>query len=528
MLFINSTLKRNLIANYLGTGWVALMGLAFIPIYIQYLGIEAWGLMAFMSMLQAWFFLLGMGMTPAIRREMARYTGGKNSVQSIRNLLRTLEATYVVIAALIVATVFAASHWIASHWLLRTHLRGEDIVTALHIIGVVLACRLAEQSYRGVLQGLQHQVWLNAMDAMLATLRWAGAAVVVAMSSNIHAFFVWQGMVSLISVVVLSIEAHRVLPPAPEGARFDSQLLWSIRRFAGGMAVVTFMSLLLTQVDKLLLSKLLPLEQYGVYMLAASVAGGLAFLVMPATLAVSPRLAQFVARGDEANVADLFHKAGQWVAALVVPSAITISVFSREFLWLWTGNASLAEQAAPLLSLLALGTMLNAFMHVPHHTQFAYGWTGLAVRTNMIAVAILVPAIFVVVPKYGAIAAAWLWCMLNAGYVLITPHFLHRKFLKGEKGAWYIHAVFKPLAISLLLLSITKLLLSPYLESRVVTAVCLVLNAMFCMAVTIFNMPRLRPVLGHILKDKLAWKRLLLAIRRILHILNRFRTLHRG
>jgi len=34
-------LERNLIANFLGHGWVALMGLAFIPLHIKYLDIEA-------------------------------------------------------------------------------------------------------------------------------------------------------------------------------------------------------------------------------------------------------------------------------------------------------------------------------------------------------------------------------------------------------------------------------------------------------------------------------------------------------
>ena len=47
-------LKRNLIANYLGQGWTALMGLAFIPLYIKYLGIEAYGLIGIFALLQGW------------------------------------------------------------------------------------------------------------------------------------------------------------------------------------------------------------------------------------------------------------------------------------------------------------------------------------------------------------------------------------------------------------------------------------------------------------------------------------------
>jgi O-antigen/teichoic acid export membrane protein len=70
------SLKKNLIANYLGQAWRALVGLAFIPLYIRYLGIEAYGLIGIFAILQAWLALLDLGLRPALGREMARFTGG--------------------------------------------------------------------------------------------------------------------------------------------------------------------------------------------------------------------------------------------------------------------------------------------------------------------------------------------------------------------------------------------------------------------------------------------------------------------
>ena len=68
-------LKRNLVANYAGQAWSAVMGLAFIPVYIHYLGVEAYGLIGLFAVLQAWLALLDMGLTPTLAREMGRYTG---------------------------------------------------------------------------------------------------------------------------------------------------------------------------------------------------------------------------------------------------------------------------------------------------------------------------------------------------------------------------------------------------------------------------------------------------------------------
>jgi O-antigen/teichoic acid export membrane protein len=94
-------LKHNLIANYLGQGWVAIMGLAFIPFYIKYLGIESYGLIGFFALLQAWLSLLDIGMTPTLEREMARLTGLAHSAQLIRDLLRSIEVIAFAIAILI-------------------------------------------------------------------------------------------------------------------------------------------------------------------------------------------------------------------------------------------------------------------------------------------------------------------------------------------------------------------------------------------------------------------------------------------
>lgn len=112
-----SQLKRNLLANYLGQGWTAVMGLAFVPLYIRYLGMEAYGLIGLFAVMQAWLTLLDMGMTPTLNREMARYTAGAHSPQSIRDLLRSLEILCFSVAALIAVGVWAGSGYLASDWL---------------------------------------------------------------------------------------------------------------------------------------------------------------------------------------------------------------------------------------------------------------------------------------------------------------------------------------------------------------------------------------------------------------------------
>ncbi len=445
------SLKRNAVANYLGQGWTALMGLAFVPVYIRYLGIESWGLIGFMSVLQAWLTLLDMGLTPTLSREMARYQGGAHSAQSIRDLLRTLEFVYGGVAIVVIAAVGLAAPWLASHWFKASSIPAATLSQAITMMGLVLAARMAEQVYRGAILGLQSQIWLNGATAVLASLRWAGAAAAIVWGGvGLQGFFLWQGMVSLASVVVLSRHTYHLLPTASRRAHFDTMALVAVRRFAGGMAVTTLLSLLLTQVDKLLLSRLVSLEAFGYYSLAASAAAALSFLISPVVTAVGPRMTELVTAQEHAQVTETYHRASQWLAVMLVPPALVLAAFAEPLLWVWTLNPEVAQRAAPLLSVMAVGTLLNGLMNVPYTAQLAHGWPGLAVRTNIVAVLALVPAILWAVPRYGAIAAAWVWVTLNLGLLLIAIPAMHRHLFKGQMARWYREAVLMPLGAGML------------------------------------------------------------------------------
>lgn len=452
-------LRRNLIANYLGQGWTALMGLAFIPLYIKYLGIEAFGLIGIFAMLQAWLTLLDMGMTPTITREMARFTSGAHTAKSVRDLLRSFEVVCLGIAMLISLAIWTVSGSLASDWLRVERLPVDAVAQAFAIMGIVMALRFVEGLYRGAIIGLQKQVWLNVVTAGLATVRGLGAVgVLMWITPGIEAFFLWQAAVSLVTVICFAGATYAALPKATEPGHFSRPALIGVWRFAAGMMATTFLALLLTQVDKILLSRLLSLETFGYYALAAAVANALYYLVGPIAQAFYPRLTELVTRGDEAELAAVYHNGAQMVSVLVGSAALILMLFSERLLVLWTGDLVLARDTAPLVTLLALGTLLNGLMHIPYMLQLAHGWSGFAARVNLVAVIVLVPAILWATPRYGAIGAAWVWVILNASYVLIAIHFMHRRLLPREKWLWYGRDLALPILTAALTVSFFQLM----------------------------------------------------------------------
>jgi len=441
------SLKRNAIANYLGQAWVAIMGVAFVPLYIRHLGMEAWGLVGFMAMLQAWLTVLDLGLAPTLSREMARFSGGAHDATGIRDLLRTLEWLYAGIAGAVVIGVWVAAPWLASHWLNASQLSQGVMTQAIVIIALVLASRMVEQVYRGALQGLQQQVWLNRAQSLVATLRWGGGAIVVAARPEIGVFFLWQALASLLSLLWLAQRTYRELPTPERRGQWRWSAIREVWRFAAGLAITTFLSLLLTQVDKLLLSKLVTLEAFGHYTLSAAVAAMLGHVAGPMANAIYPRLSELLARGERQRLIEAYHQGCQWVAVLLIPAGLMTAFFSEPLLLAWTGDRRIAMSAAPLLAPLAIGSLCNGLMLVPYMAQLAYGMTGIAVRLSAVAVAVIVPALLWIIPRYGAVGAAWAWCLLNASYIVFGMHYMHVKLLPGEKWRWYLDALGRPLMV---------------------------------------------------------------------------------
>lgn len=460
------SVTRNIVANYLGSAWSALMLLAFIPLYIRFLGIEAYGLIGVFVLLQSWLSILDVGLTPMLSREMARLTAGAHTAQGIRNLVRSVEWVYGAIALAIVLTVALAAHWLATHWLRAERLSTDTVTQALMISGSAIAARWLCGLYREAISGLQRQVWLNGCTAFFATLRGAGAVAVLAwISPTIQAFFAYQATLLGLEALTLAREMRRILPTAPRAARFDWQALHAVRHFAGGMAVIAVLAVLLTQVDKLLLSRLLPLSEFGYYALAGTVAGALTVIVEPIRNATYPRLTQLVALGDRSALAEAYHSYSQLLTLMIVPVSLVLSLFAGHILLLWTRDATTTQAVAPLASLLVIGSMLNGLMHTPYTLQLAHGWTRLTLVTNLIAVLILVPGIYLAVSTKGAPGAAMMWIILNAGYVALAVPAMHRRLLPGEMWRWYREDVGIPATATCAVVALARLVFpDPTLE----------------------------------------------------------------
>ena len=482
-----SQFRLNLGANLLGKGWAALMGIAFIPLYIKFMGIESYGLLGFFTTLQAVFVLLDLGLTTTLNREIARYSAIDEKSQDMRDLVRTLEVVYWALAICIGIIVLILSPLIAHEWFKTDTLSEAVIQRSVMLMGLVLTFQWPLGFYAGGLLGLQKQVLYNFLNIIWYTLRFAGGVLVLwLVSPTVLAFFEWQVIVSVVSTGLMALALWRSLPSSQERPRFRISIWNSVWHFAAGMSGISAVTLLLTQLDKIILSKMLSLDLFGYYTLAWTVANGLTVLAGSVFTVIFPIFSQQVAVADAEGLKRLYHLSCQLMSVLILPVAILGVLFARELLVLWTQNQVTVANTHLLVSLLVIGTALNGLMHLPYALQLAHGWTSLAFYSNVVSVILLVPLLLFAAVYYGPMGAAIIWIALNSGYVLFSIQIMHRRLLIGEQRRWYIEDVGLPLAAALSVIGLGRLLVQNLMPSPIILIYLIILFALAltCAALT--------------------------------------------
>ena len=438
------TLQRNIAANLASQVYATLIGILLVPLYLHYMGAEAYGLVGFFAMLQAWFSLLDIGLTPTVAREVARYRGGALDALGLWRLLRVLELLFWSLGSVGAAAMWLASGWIASDWLRVESLPQSEVLAAVQLMALAIALRWTAGLYRAALTGDERIVWLSGFNASIATLRFGGVLpLLIWVGATPTLFFAYQLLIAAIELAWLVRRAYASLPTLPPGKRAGWQLaaLKQVLRFSLSIAFTSAVWVLVTQTDKLVLSRVLPLAEYGYFTLAVTVAGGIVTLTGPIGGALMPRMAMLEARGEREHLIRVYRRATQIVVVVAASVALALALGAEPLLLGWTGNADLAHQAAPILALYAIGNGILAVAAFPFYLQFAKGNLRLHLIGNAVFVVLLIPTVIWAATHHGGVGAGIVWLGMNLLSFVAWLPLVHRKFEPGLNRRWYLHDI---------------------------------------------------------------------------------------
>jgi O-antigen/teichoic acid export membrane protein len=411
-------LKRRLVEsiffNYFGTIAAALGPLLALPIYVSVLGAAKWGMMSVVLTVVMLLIMMDGGLSQVLLREFAlraRQYGHHSS--QLRALWKSCRALYCILAVVSGSILAVSSTWIASHWLnLGPEIDHDEATHILVLSGLLVAIQLFAALPRSLLLALDLYRPLNISIALAHIFRFGGGVLVVWSTRSLQWLLLWYLTVTLSEGAFRFALVRRSIDVRGDRERAS----WSeIKRLGPGgaaMSLAVVLSGLATQTDKLILSRMVAVDQVGIYAIASNVALGLLSLTYPLVQAVFPSLLSI--HEDRRRTRKIFLR---WLIVATMCAALVMALYVKlgeAVLNLWLRNGDIASAVYPILFVLLIGTLLNVIYQVGY-----VGWMLEAnYRMPMIVSASSVALTLLVAPTlvrhYGIAGAAAGWLLINA------------------------------------------------------------------------------------------------------------------
>ncbi|HMP89035.1 MAG TPA: oligosaccharide flippase family protein [Kiritimatiellia bacterium] len=443
-------LIHNTVANLAGQLMAPVISLAMVPIYLAYLGMEPYGLIGFFSALLLLLGVFSQGITHALQREFARRDHLEGQKSSMRRLALTFERIYGVLgflAALIIAT---GAGYISREWVQSQQLDYRTVEMAIYLLALRIAISFPQGVYLSVFIGTQHQVQSNAITITVTLIGAMINLAVVILTRSILGLYIAEVATSMILIMVLRQRAFRILP-APENADpgiFSSQDVRAIAKPSAGIMWTSGIGIIITQIDRVLLSKLVTLAQLAVY--NAGIAGGrlISMLYMPFLTAAFPETCQIAATGDRHRLSTHITRNATVVSMLTAAFALPVCFFASDILLVWTRQPVISEEGWRIMVVYILGSLALSNASVFYMLQMALGSVHYSAIYNTVALVWYPPIIRWLIQHYGSEGAAWAWFI----YGMITWVFMiaisYARYLELSQLIHYLRRCLTPILLA--------------------------------------------------------------------------------
>jgi O-antigen/teichoic acid export membrane protein len=439
-------LRRSLLANFVGQMVTVSLGIVMVPIYVRHLGVEAYGLIAINAVLLAWVLVLDFGLSPTLCRELGSLRAGTGSKAEVGLLLESLEKLILCTSAVLFVGSILAAPYFAERWLNASTLPPAEIRTAFVLMMLTAIARWLSALYRGGVVGIDRQVALNAIGITFAVIRNVLVVPVIVIWPRVEFFFVWQLLAIVGEAVALRTLLGRTIDIPFVSTRFSWKVLSSRAKLSLSIALSALIWACTAQLDKIVLSKVLPLADFAVFSMATLLASGIVLLANPIQQAFIPRLNAESFGGGE-RIRQMYDLATEVTSLAVIPVAAVFAFAPEAVLRLWSSSAPVTPDALRTMQCYAVGNACSALASLAFFVQYAKGDLSLHLKGNIGFLILFAPAVVYGGIHFGAVGAAYVWLGMNALLLFGWVAIVHRKFMPGINASWFRGVVVRIAAV---------------------------------------------------------------------------------
>jgi O-antigen/teichoic acid export membrane protein len=433
-----SRLAKNTLYNLAGQG--TLMALSFLAVkYIfKQLGGDALGIIYFaLTASSVLSSMLEMGIGSTAVREISSHA--TNEPEYIVDLIRTGSFFFWSLYAFFALAFVLGAPAIAHHWIKLRTLEPETAIRVLRLIGMASLVAFPRSFYVSILRGLQRMEFNNAIDVATSGLQQFGTITILLLGGGLMQVAHWMAVCLFAGVAAYAFICSRFFPWRALVPAFSLPVVKRNLKFTSNMAVTSLLSVVDSQADKVLVSKLMPIGMFGYYGFAYAGASKGQLVTTSISQAALPSLCELHGAGDSNALLSQYTKLHDLLCFVTVPIFAAIP-FAALPLFTFALNAEAARLLLLPVTFLCLGFYLNGTLNAPYIFSLAVGRADILARFSVYALFVVLPAAAVLVHFFGLAGAAFSWVVCNlVAYAYVIPRVCAECGLGISPPEWYAH-----------------------------------------------------------------------------------------
>lgn len=443
--------NRNIVSNIFTKVFTSFIALIFVPIYVSIIGLDYFGIIAIFTLISSIFGIFDLGISNSLNRLIAVNIDNTNSYSKLINQTKALEILYWLIGLILALIGIALSRFISEQLAISNTFPPERMRYVIAIFAILFFIQWPTNFYSAGLYGLQKHSLLNFSNIGMLLLRnLLGLVYLKFYDNSIEGFLIWQCIGYFVWTLTLFIIFHKVFPTNYVKFKFSFDLIKDLIPFAKGLFFISIFSVLITQFDKIILAKLLPIEQLGIYGISAIAASTVQYYAIGFYTAMFPKFSSLSSSNQNGDnqLKTLFNEVTMICAILTYTTMSIYVVYSFELIFLWTNNMEIVKASQNIIIVLTIATAFHSQSSLFLALQLSKKQTLIPIVKNIMILTILIPISIFFVKNYGVIGAAIAWLIVSALSLIFEPLITYKKILGKGFSEWFIVSNLLPLSVS--------------------------------------------------------------------------------
>jgi len=432
-------LTKNIAYNVVGQGLVLVLSLIAVRFIFRRLGDDVFGIIFFNLVLTSVLVsALELGISATIVREVSSYF--EKDHPYVKALIGTASLLYWGLGILLVGVIWFTAPLLVTHWVNLKSLDAGTAATILRILSATTMVALPKTLYTSVFRGRQMMVLNNTIDVATSASQQAGILLVLLIGGGVYMVAGWISTSVIIGIIAYVLVAARLVGWDTLRPRFSRAVIHRTLGFTRHMMVISITSLLHTQAAQVIVSKLLPIAEFGFFGFASSTVNRATFVTTSISQAAFPALASLFAAGDRAALLRQYRKLQDLVCYGTLP-LFTGLCFAAVPVYTYVFNSPVAHRLLLPTAFLALGIWMNATISIPYILSIAMGKPQIAARLNLGALIVVLPATTALILRFGIVGASLSLVVYHVlAYAYMVPR-ICRLCLDAPVRNWYVQVL---------------------------------------------------------------------------------------